>query len=93
MQALRTPEQSANAAHSTTQLQPIGGPHVHTDEVSSDCAGGDAAAEGSKPPQVHEGFSEALGLPLKTADGELLFKPTRTRYYQTLGTENPKTFP
>ncbi len=52
-------------------------------------AGSVAATEGSKPPQVHEGFSEALGLPLKTADGDLLFKPTHTRYYQTLGAEHP----
>ncbi len=63
---------------------------MHTDGVRSNRAGGNASVEGSKLPQVHEGFSEALGLPLKTADGELLFKPTHTRYYQTLGAEDPQ---
>ena len=61
-------------------------------DMSGGCAGGDAAAKGSKPPQVHEGFSEALGLPLQTADGELLFKPTRTRYYQTVGADMAVAF-
>ena len=34
---------------------------------------------------MHEGFSEALGLPLQTADGKQLFVPKRTRYYRTDG--------
>ena len=52
-------------------------------------AGGNASATDTKPPQVHEGFSEALGLPLQTSDGSLLFKPTHTRYYHTDGDAIP----
>jgi hypothetical protein len=40
----------------------------------------------AEPVQVHEGFSEALGLPLQTMNGnqtKLKFAPIRTRYYQT----------
>ena len=53
--------------------------------IGGEAAAGTSEQSDTEPIRVHEGFSEALGLPLQTADGKQLFVPKRTRYYRTDG--------